>query len=223
MIAITAWSAVLDRERPGLSHPNVQIMARPETRKTTAPAAAYALHAARALDIPANAALFTISGATGVTCEVFDGAWRRSPDGRLSGSSFAEGRYKRIHPLTLITSLQNQIPAVLSMELGLTGPCLNCLETAQALVHGRTNIEAFVKTQGAALIVLATAPDRGEERLKHALAYPDGPLLEGALCLLAQETDRGVPLDALTTWLASTEALAQALDLLVGKLQAAPA
>ncbi len=219
MIAVTAWSAVHDRELPGLSHTNLQVLPQPEARKTTSPAAAYALQAARALNIPHGAGLFTISGATGMTCEVFDGAWRRSADGHLSGAGFAEGRYKRIHPLTLITSLQNQVPAVLSMELGLTGPCLNCLESAQALVHGQANLEAMVRSQGAALIVLATAPDRGEERLKHALAHPEVPLLEGALCLLAQETGHGVPLDTLMTWLAGTEALAQALDRLVRQLQ----
>ncbi len=218
MIAITAWSAVLDRELPGLNHPNLKVMARPEARKTTSPAAAYALEAARALQVPPAAGLFTISGATGMTCDVFDGAWRRSPDGRLTGPGFAESRYKRIHPLTLITSLQNQVPAVLSMELGLTGPCLNSLESAQALVHGRTQIEAMVRTQGAALVVLATAPDRGEEALKHRLAHPAAPLLEGGLCLLVAAASAGLAFATANSWLGPRDALCEALQVLISML-----
>lgn len=218
MIAVTAWSAVLDRALVGVSHPNLQIVPRPETRKTTSPAAAYALQAARALEIPREAGLFTLSGATGVTCDVFDGAWRRSPDGSLSGPGFAEGRYKRIHPLTLITSLQNQIPSVLSMELGLSGPCLNCLESAGALVHGRANIEAMVRSQGTVLIVLATAPDRGEERLKHEQTYPEAAILEGALCLKAQEHDTGLPLSSAMAALVGVDALTAALERLIRNL-----
>lgn len=186
MITITDYAAALNKTVPELAGAkHVLVLPPPATKKTTSPCAAYALAAVGLLSgVSQASALVTLSGATGNLAEAFDNAWTRSPDGRLCGEGFAQSRYKRIHPLTLIRSMQNQVPAVLSMTLGIKGACLNALEGEATLADLLVNIVSMLDRHPSVLLVLATAGDRGEERAKQLAYHAPGAGLEGAICFL---------------------------------------
>lgn len=198
MIGIQAIAACFDRPVAELQDmPNVVQIPTAKARKAFCPASIYALSATRMLTLPStDIPLFTISGSTGATVDAFDNAWRRSSDGTLTGGDFAQSRYKRIHPLTLIRSLQNQVPSVLSMELELTGPCLNTLDSACALVDLLPNINAHLQDHGHALVVMASAGSRLEEQTKHRAHFPDVPEFEGAVAIHLTTQAKGATLCA---------------------------
>ena len=127
MIGLTSYSAVFSREVPDLvSMEGVEVHGNQVMRRVNSPCAGYAQKAFELLDPPRESlGLLTCSGATGTTASNFDKAWQLAADGRLTGPGFGSSRYKRIHPFTLVRSLQNQVAASLSMTNDLKGPCLN--------------------------------------------------------------------------------------------------
>ncbi len=185
MIGIARISAVFSRDVPELAGlENIETVGLLNGRRTTGPAADYA---ERAFEIMSpdtrELGLVTICGPSGSTVKAFRKAWAASSDGTLTGEGFGEKRYKRIHPFTLVKSLQNQIPAALSMKYHITGPCLNLLDAATGLAHALPNIRVMLK-RGPLLLVMASAGDREEESQKMAWLHPEQSGLEGAICLL---------------------------------------
>ena len=102
----------------------------------------------------------------------------------MTGPGFGPRRSKRIHPFTLIKSLQNQVPAALSMRFGIKGPCLNFLDTATSLAYLVPNATAMLGRCSKVLLVLAAAGDREEERSKLRALRPRDVGMEGAVCFL---------------------------------------
>jgi hypothetical protein len=154
-----------------------------EISRTVSSAAGYALEAVRTLGaLPDELALYTFSGPPGSTVHLFDRARDQSPDGRLLGPDFPR-RARRIHPFTLLVSLHNQVPATLSLELGLRGPSCNAVDDPSAFVDLLPNMTAHYE-RGPVLAVLSSAADRAEERSRqrHLTGCTTG--IEGAIALL---------------------------------------
>ncbi len=193
MIDLVSYSAVFSGPLPGVDHlPRVHMVGPAPTRRMLAPISGYALAAAELLEFdPVRTGLVCVSGATGSTCEAFDGAWGRSEDGRLTSAGFGRSRYKRIHPFTLIRSLQNQVPAALSMRFGMKGPCLNVLESVTAFASLLPNIEAMLSRLPRVLLVLAAAGGRAEEGSKMKLLAAGSDFVEGAICFLFTREGHG--------------------------------
>jgi len=96
--------------------------------RTDTPATDYAKQAfARLPERSPETGLICLSGPSGPMVQAFDTAWRRAPDGRLTGPDFPT-RARRIHPFTLLRALGNGVCAGLSMGFGLRGPALNVLD-----------------------------------------------------------------------------------------------
>lgn len=190
MIELCSYSAVFSRPVTGLEGlARVRAVAPASTRRLLSPCAVYAVAAVELLETDlTSTGLVCVSGPTGSTCAAFDRAWQRSADGRLVSAGFGRGRFKHIHPFTLIRSLQNQVPAVLSMSFGMKGPCLNVLESVTALASVLPNIEAMLPRCPRVLLVLAAAGARGEERSKMEFLAPGRMLVEGAICFLFSRT-----------------------------------
>ena len=186
MIGITGLSAVLSRPIEGLANlDTVRVAQNLRGHKTMSPSSQYANQAVALLNpSPVGLGMVCISGPTGSLVEAFDKAWRLSGDGRLVGPGFARSRSKRIHPFTLMRSLQNQVPATLSMEFGIHGPCLNALEGATAPAVLLPNILAMLNQCEKVLLVMAGAGFRGEEAAKHQAVAPESEGVEGAVCML---------------------------------------
>ncbi len=187
MIGVVDYAAVFSRPAAGLERlPKARVDPDPPEEKTMSACAAYALAAATALGpIREDAALICVSGPTGATVTAFEKAWRASKDGRLTGPGFGKSRYKRIHPFTLVRCMQNQVPAMLSMRLGLKGPCLNAVESATALAWLLPNAAAALERSPELLLVMASAGFREEERAKQLNFIDERDGLEGAVCLRA--------------------------------------
>jgi len=187
MIAVAAFSACLSRPVAGLDGmPELAISGLLEECKTHSAAAQYADRAASALKPHGSGiGLVTLAGPSGSMVGAFDNAWRLAgPGNPLTGPGFGKRRSRRIHPFTLVTSLQNQVAATLSMKYGLTGPCLNALDAPSALAVLLPNIQIMLLRTPAVLLVLASAGGREEEWASQRFLTPDAEPLEGALCFL---------------------------------------
>ena len=168
---------------------------RGEKKKTLAPVSAYALAAVADLemDLPEETGLACVCGPTGILVDAFDRAWQKSGDGRLTGTDFASRRYRRIHPFTLIPSLQNQVAASLSMELGLTGPCMNVISSETGMAYLLPSVAAMLTRTPLVLLVIASAGYRGEEVRKLAAMGRTEGACEGAVVFaLAKSGGRGL-------------------------------
>lgn len=185
MITILDAAAALDAPWPGLEPwQKLQVGAMPEPKRAFAPSSLYAIAAVEMLRVRTMPqAMVCLSGSTGMMADVFEPARRRSDNGRLVGGNYARAS-RRIHPLTLIRSLQNQVPSALSQTFGIHGPVLNSLESATALAYLLPNMEAFVRTHGQVLLVLASAGNRREERAKRECFLGTRAGREGAFVFL---------------------------------------
>jgi len=186
MIGLAAYSAVFSRAVPGLEDlAGIDVCGPQERAKNRSAIAVYAEQAvARMAPDPMGLGLVCLSGPCGPMVDAFDKAWQRSPDGSLTGPGFGAHRAKRIHPFTLLRSLQNQVPAILSMNLGITGPCINALDSATGLACLLPNIAAQLTRCRAILLVMAAAGEGLEEGSKRKARVPGASGLEGAICLL---------------------------------------
>ena len=185
MIGVTAYTAALSAvpaELAGLA--GIQETGLLQGGRTTSAAAVYAQRAVARMQIdPTDLALACLCGPGGPMVSAFDGAWKRSSDGRLTGTDFA-ARSRRIHPFTLLRSLQNQVAAHLSIEFGLQGPCLNALQNPTALAWMLPQLTALAATHRGVLLVLAAAGEQQEEGARRRARVGEGPGLEGAVSLL---------------------------------------
>jgi len=186
MIGVRAVSAAFSHPLEAFEGlPSVQVTGMLKEKRTVAPCAAYAEKAVAALQLePEGMALACVSGPTGITASHFDKAWRQSEHGQLTGEGFGRSRSKHIHPFTLVRSLQNQVPAVLSMTFGFTGPCLNALASATAPALLMPCIDRLLDRCPAVLLVMASAGGREENRARLAHLVPEPLHLEGAVCLV---------------------------------------
>lgn len=160
----------------------VRIVPPASPRRALSSAALYALDAVRALpDLPADPALYTISGPSGSWVHLFDAA-RAQPGEGLVDADFPR-RSRRIHPFTLLLALQNQVAAMLSLELGLRGPCCNAIDSAAAFADLLANMERELETRPV-LVVLSSAANRGDERSRNRAQTGCDLGAEGAVALL---------------------------------------
>ena len=185
MIGMQKFSGVLTHIPDALQGlEGLQTIAPAREHRTTSPCGMYAREAFAGLgEVAPDTGLVCVSGATGATVSAFDKAWRASEDGRLTGSDFPR-RAKRIHPFTLVRSLQNQTPAVISMTYGIKGPCINALDSATSMAALLPCVDAMLDRCPAVALVLAAAGNREEERTKMENLAPDAIGLEGSLCFL---------------------------------------
>jgi len=188
LIRLLDLAAVLTRVPDFLSDPSkqpIELCSPLPAQRDISPAAAYALRACELLRLePKPQALITLSGPSGSTLTAFDKAWLRAKGKPLVSPGFGTSRYKRIHPFTLLRSLQNQVPAVLSMKLDLRGPCLNAVDSAMGLSYLLTNAKVLLQHRAPILIVMTAAGFRDEDRSlrRHRHGSPDE--IEGAIALL---------------------------------------
>ncbi|MCB1044004.1 MAG: hypothetical protein KDC35_13755 [Acidobacteria bacterium] len=144
-------------------------------------AAQYAHLAVSRLTLPSkDVALLCLSGASGAFLKRFDAAC--GPGGGLFEQGFSE-RARRIHPFTLLWALQNQVPAALSIDFALKGPCLNLFESSTGLAHTYPWIQSQFGSGRTVLLVLCAAGDRDEERTKVARMRASEEGLEGAVAI----------------------------------------
>jgi len=152
--------------------------------RTDTPATDYAKQAfARLPERSPETGLICLSGPSGPMVQAFDTAWRRAPDGRLTGPDFPT-RARRIHPFTLLRALGNGVCAGLSMGFGLRGPALNVLDQATAPVWLMPRIAEMLHQCPAVVLVMTDAGGRLEEGTKRRARTGDPSMLEGAICLL---------------------------------------
>ncbi|MDJ0839793.1 MAG: hypothetical protein QNK37_24975 [Acidobacteriota bacterium] len=185
MIGVTAYSAALTTVPDDLKGMDgILETGTLSGGRTSSAAAAYAQEAVAAMR-PAseNLALACLCGPGGPMVSAFDAAWKRSPDGRLTGPGFA-ARSRRIHPFTLLRSLQNQVAAHLSITFGIQGPCFNALQNPTALAWMLPQLEYLASVHRGVLLVLAGAGEQMEEGARRKAAVPHAPGIEGAVCLL---------------------------------------
>jgi len=147
--------------------------------RNVSPSAAYALLACRKLSQPLPEALLCISGPTGSTVQAFDAAWKMAEGGALISPGFVR-RSRKIHPLTLLRSIQNQVAAIVSMHLNIKGACLNVLESG--LPNALINLQAMLSRNPRILVVMSSASFRLEEASKHRYLHGESGALEGAIC-----------------------------------------
>ena len=165
----------------------------PRDHKTRAPATLYALKAAELLGVGAcTLPLVTVTGPTGPMVASFDRAWRLADGGELTGPGFAGRRSRRIHPMTLLRSLQNQVPASLSIERGWCGPCLNIFDHDRLWPCLIALLPGLIKSHGQAILLLARAGRGEEEGAKFRHRFPGEDNVEGAVALLLGDADRGL-------------------------------
>jgi hypothetical protein len=162
--------------------PNVTLVEKASEQQRSAPASTYAVDALSRLEVPTNARVITISGPPGELIHFMEPVRQRSSDGRLMGPDLAR-RLRRLHPYALLLSLQNQVAASISMEFGLTGPCVNLIEGATAFADALCVMEP-ARDRETTLLVMSSAADRSEQRELTRLNFPDSELVEGAICFL---------------------------------------
>lgn len=168
-----------------------------QASRTCSPAAAYARDAAALLpNLASDTAMICVMGATGMTADVF--AKARTTD-RLVDADFGRKRYKRIHPFTLVRSLQNQAASELSMHFGYQGPCLNFIDGEAGLAQIPLHVKALLARCRHVLLVFTSAPDRSEESGKCAQLVQPGVLAEGAAAFLFAQADGLGYLETTTT------------------------
>ena len=183
MLRLKAVSATLARPLGAcMDLPNVALVEKAVEQQRRAPASTYAIEALSRLDVPADTRVITISGPPGEFVHFLEPIRRRSPDGHFMGPDLAR-RLRRLHPYALLLSLQNQVAASISMEFGLTGPCMNLIEGATAFADVLRILEP-AKDRETTLLVMSSAADRSEQRELTRLKFPDSVLVEGAICFL---------------------------------------
>jgi hypothetical protein len=183
VLRLQAVSAVLTRPLGAcMDLPNVALVEKAAEQQRRAPASTYAIDALSCLDVPTDARVVTISGPPGEFVHFLEPIRQLSPDGRLMGPNLAR-RLRRLHPYALLLSLQNQVPASISMEFGLSGPCVNLIEGATTFADALRILE-LGKDQETALLVMSAAADRSEQRELARLENSDRVIVEGAICLL---------------------------------------
>ncbi len=183
MLRLAAFSAALTRPLGTcMDLPNVTLVEYEDDEQRRAPASAYALDALSRLEVPTDARVVTISGPPGKFIHHMEPIRQRSPDGRLMGPKLAR-RLRRLHPYGLLLCLQNQVSAAISMEFGLTGPCMNLIEGTTAFADALCTLEGG-KDHETTLLVMSSAADRPEQRELTKLKFPDSVLVEGAICFL---------------------------------------
>lgn len=179
---ITAVSAALAPCPPSLrDRPEVVDAAVLGSQQTQSPAARYAIAAIEALDsIPENPALFVMTGPLGSTLHSFDRA--RHQNGQLTAPGFA-GRSRRIHPFTLLLSMQNQVAGTLSMHFGWTASCFTLCDSPRAFADIIVNFR-MASRDSTAIVVLTSAAGRDEDASWHA-TIDDRPVIEGGIALVS--------------------------------------
>ncbi len=182
MIAIREISAVVTRDL-GIVSPWLSIVQQAEDRRSSSPAAQYALMAASKLATsPTKMAMICFSGPSGAHISRFDGACDSQK--QLVSDGFAATRHRKIHPFTLLLALQNQVPAMLSMQLGMLGPCTNMFESGTSFAFALPLIEAYLRGGFRVLVVMSSAADRLEERQRTASFRASKKSFEGAICVV---------------------------------------
>lgn len=183
-------AAAFDRPWPELQDwKKVRIEAYLQPQRVFSPCARYAISAVEALQLDEMPqAMICLSGLTGMMADVFEPARKLSADGRLAGPEYARTS-RRIHPLTLIRSLQNQVPSALSQTFGIHGPVLNSLESGTAFAYLLPNMAQLVARHGRVLLVLASSGNRREERAKRQCFLGTTAGREGAFVFLLGAED----------------------------------
>lgn len=183
MLRLEAFSAAFTRPLGAcMDLPNVTLVEHASEQQRRAPASTYAIEALSRLEVPTDARVVTISGPPGELMHHVEPIRQRSRDGRLMGPDLAR-RLRRLHPYALLLTLQNQVAASISMEFGLTGPCVNLIEGATAFADALRIME-LAKDRETTLLVMSSAADRPEQRELTRLKLPDSVLVEGAICFL---------------------------------------
>jgi len=167
----------------------IKIVPQEDAIRTFSPSALYAMKAVGLLaPKPMPQAMVCLSGATGMMADQFEVPIRLSKSGTLSGPLFTKNS-RKIHPLSLIRSLQNQIPSALSQAFQIHGPVFNSIESATAMAYFLPNIRHLVKGGQRVLLVLASAADRREEKSKRQCFFPNSQGIEGAFAFLLGSSD----------------------------------
>ena len=183
MLRLAAFSAAFTRPLGAcMDLPNVTLVEKASEQQRRAPASTYAIDALSRLEVPTDARVVTISGPPGELIHYVEPIRQRSRDGRLMGPDLAR-RLRRLHPYALLLCLQNQVAASISMEFGLTGPCVNLIEGATAFADALCIME-LARDRATTLLVMSSAADRPEQRELARLKFPDSVLVEGAICFL---------------------------------------
>jgi hypothetical protein len=183
VLRLEALSAVFTRRLGAcMDLPHVALVEKASAQQRRAPASQYTIEALSRLEVPSDARIVTISGPPSEFVHFLEPIRQRSRDGRLMGPDLAR-RLRRLHPNTIPLSLQNQVAASISMEFGLTGPCMNLIEGATAFADVLRILEP-AKDRETALLVMSSAADRSEQRGLTRLKCPDSVLVEGAICFL---------------------------------------
>lgn len=183
MLRLSACSAVLDRCPSELSDcEGVREVAPAQAQQTRSPAAIYAIQAVEDLGLPdLDPALYCICGPVGSSVHLLEKA--RDPEtGVLVGAGFAK-RSRRIHPFTILLSLQNQVAATLSLQFGWRRACMNCMDEPTSFVDLIPSME-MRQPEGAVLLLLTSAAGRLDDRNWHRYRDPGRPVMEGAIALL---------------------------------------
>ena len=183
MLKLSACAAVLDRCPIELSDCDlVRGVAQPQASQTRSPASIYAIQAVEDLGIQdRDPALYCICGPVGSSVRLLEKA--RDPEsGVLVGAGFAR-RSRRIHPFTILLSLQNQVAATLSLHFGWRRACMNSMDEPTSFVDLIPSME-MRQAEGAVLLLMTSAAGRLDDRSWHHYRDPGQPVVEGAITLL---------------------------------------
>lgn len=182
---LRSYGAALSEEIEGLADlQGVDVVPRPNAVQTRSAAAFYAIQAVEALDLgESQPALYCITGPSGSTLHLLERARDPTHNSRLIEGDFGRHRSRRIHPFTLLLSLQNQVAASVSLRFGWHGPCTNAVESSAAFVDLIPSIELSLR-QRSSLVVLSSAADRREDRSWYTYRARRNRILEGAVALL---------------------------------------
>ena len=183
MLKLSACAAVLDRCPIELADCDViRQLARPQAHQTRSPASIYAIQAVENLGVrDLDPALYCICGPVGSSVRLLEKA--RDPEsGVLVGAGFAR-RSRRIHPFTLLLSLQNQVAATLSLHFGWRRACMNSMDEPTSFVDLIPSME-MRQAEGSVLLLMTSAAGRLDDRSWHHHRDPGRPIIEGAIALL---------------------------------------
>lgn len=191
MIGISDAAGVVTQSWGKLHHwEKVQLVMPFEAKRTLSPAAGYAVEAVKLLGRATHPqAMVCMSGPTGMMADAFAPIKQQAEDNCLWGPDFPR-RSRRMHPLTLVRNLQNQVPSVLSMTFGIHGPVVNALDSATALAYLLPNLAQLLKTYSEVLLVMASAANRREEAWKRECFNPASVGLEGAFAFILDNKAR---------------------------------
>ncbi len=183
MLKLSACAAVLDRCPIELADCDlVRQLARPQARQTRSPASIYAIQAVENLGIrDLDPALYCICGPVGSSLHLLEKA-RDPATGILVGAGFAR-RSRRIHPFTILLSLQNQVAATLSVHFGWRRACMNSMDEPTSFVDLMPSME-IRQAEGSVLLLMTSAAGRLDDRSWHHYRDPGQPVIEGAIALL---------------------------------------